>query len=1259
MVSIYAHASATLRWVCTFLCLILLGVSTFANDYDDAWKALNRNDRAAAKRLFEKALEDPNTSADAAIMLLKMNHNDRNSAEMSALWERASKQLQDPYPYLYALWFDQGTLGGYGRKSKQQLKLCQKLLEDPNCPGFMKSSIHYQMGHHYLSDNNISKLKEEWLKVGQLNNWQFVGPFDNLGGSGFDKNYPPISKPESSEKFKSERNSDIWWFVPATQINDGWVVPSYHISSYTAIVFAQTYVTADSDKDVLLSLGFSGNIKVWVNDRLLISEQEERRTELDTYRVPCKLRQGVNRVLVQLGTEENSFGNFAVRFTDEKGNEVAGLTSQAQFAPYKKDLDTSMPDLLPFYGEAFFEQKIKQQPDNLLNYILLNDVYSRSRKSQEALAVIEEAMKKAPDNSLLRLELLSCLSVLENRTELTKELQYIKEKDPTNYLSADQLFDEHMDNEKYEDAWKVVHLMVAEYGEIEDTYKMKVQLHGKQNDLEELVSIIDEAYRAYPESSSFAELKHNVALMLRKDVLGSMNIYSNFLKDNYDLGIAKQLAKEYLEAGQNGKALKIYENIAEIFPYDPDEFSRLFNYYYSVRDFKKAQQTLDIMKGLAPFSSTNFSNQAELFKQTKKEEDALANFQKALHYSPNDFDSRRKIREIEKKPNLDTYFPQYDIYELIKKSKDSKETEDFGYSYIIDERCTILYPERCTETIYTEAYRILTQKGIENWSETSLGYNSWRQRLNIEKAEVVKANGSKIAAEQSGTNLVFPNLEIGDAVYIKYRIVSYAYGRMAREFWDENYFNSFVHSDISRYCLLAPKDMKLEFKTPNHEINPTVTEVENFKLYRWEKADVPAVKSEPIMPNLQDVGNMLYISTIPEWQEIANWYSDLSATQAKVDYEVKKVLASLFPEGQTFTEEQKARKIYDYVVKNIQYSSVPFRQSAYVPQRASKVIQTKLGDCKDVSTLYATLAREAGLKANLVLLNTRDNGEKTMPLPAVEFNHCIAKVTINNQPWYLELTDRNMPFGSLPSTDIGAQALEIPYNEPGLKSNLFRLEPNNRILDFRHQKSEVNIKNRDLEVAVKTVNSGNGAASLRANYSTLVKDKQLEELQRSIGRKFTNPVSVKEVSFGNFESSADTLNYNTTYAVKNEVIEIGDLKTFKVPYFYTFLEANDFALEQRNFPINYWNYENKDEYLEDLTINLPEGLEFTEVPKDIALNFKGTTYNIKFEKMNPRKIRVVRNIKIKRDVIPAADYPAFKQFLEDALAAESKYLAFK
>jgi len=37
----------------------------FANDYEDAWKALDHNDRKKARELLLKAMNDPHTAVDA------------------------------------------------------------------------------------------------------------------------------------------------------------------------------------------------------------------------------------------------------------------------------------------------------------------------------------------------------------------------------------------------------------------------------------------------------------------------------------------------------------------------------------------------------------------------------------------------------------------------------------------------------------------------------------------------------------------------------------------------------------------------------------------------------------------------------------------------------------------------------------------------------------------------------------------------------------------------------------------------------------------------------------------------------------------------------------------------------------------------------------------------------------------------------------------------------------------------------------------
>lgn len=1253
-----------MAWVALIFCLC--SSVAHAQLYRKSWELLNRNERKAAREQFLQALESPATAVDAAFTLMYLETFESKDEEGRVYFDKIRKQLTDANPYLYALWFNPAMAGDYGQKSKQQEKFLQELLKDPNTHPMFKAAAHYQLGHHEMTEGEFEDALEHWAQISNVTNWQFTGPFDNVSESGFDKVWPPISQPEPTAQFKATNNADIRWFTPATNDNDGWVTPTQHVRWSTGVVYGQSFVTAPADMDVVLSLGFSGSLKAWVNDRLLFVEQEERKTELDVYKIPCKLEKGVNRVLIQLSYVGNNYPNYLARFTDQSGNLVQGLTSSGKYQPYPKDNSTGETTPPPFWAETFFEKKLKNDPKNLLNHILLCQTYLRANKAKEALETIEAALAIAPDNTMLRFERIQCYLKLENRTALTEDVEFIKANDPESWIGLNFRYTEERDNEKYDEAEKLLKRRIELYGVDEGVYEERIKLAAEQEKMDDLLRWIDEAYREYPRQPYFAKMKHEVALRLRKNPTEAMGIYESFLKRNYHVGTAQTLANEYFEFGLNSKGIRILEELDEIYPTDPDYAASLFNYYYGQKENKKAKIWVDKLLGMAPFHSDYWDYAAKLAEQSGSKDEALRNFQKALHYDPNDYDARARIRDLQGKAELVTLFPKNDPYELLRKTKTDDKVGEHDWYYVLDEQCTILYPERTSETYYTIAIKILNEKGIDTWKETTLGYNSSRSRLIIEKAEVVKASGSKVVAEQNGNELVFPNLEKGDGVYIRYRVVSYSFGRMAREFWDTWHFNTFVPTDVTRFCLLAPKSLSIDFKATNCDLKPTVKDsgVDGFQLYTWESANEPAMKDERFTPSKVDVGKMLHLSTLPNWGEVTTWFGDISATQAKRDYEVKKVARELFPEGKTFTETEKARKIYEWVVKNIRYSSVPFRQSGYVPQRAAKVIQTKLGDCKDLATLYAALAREVGLKANLVLIDTRDNGRNDMVLPSMEFNHCIVKVVADGTAWFLELTSSDLPFGSLPNVDYKAIALEIPFEGNGqnaAEAKPFFLDPPNRIPDFRHATTTVDLQKRDLVVSVQGVRGGNLTSSMRDTYSKLPRAKRIEEIQRSIGGNFTNPVTVKELHFGDLEGLTDTLHFKVTYNVKNEVVEIGELQTFKVPYYSVFVKAGAFPEEERTHPLSFWEYEDTDEYREEITVNLPAGKAFTDLPKDVSAKFEGiATYSLKFMKKAPGKLVVLREIKVKRDKdIPAADYTRWRDFVDEVVGAESKFVAFK
>jgi transglutaminase-like putative cysteine protease/Flp pilus assembly protein TadD len=977
------------------------------------------------------------------------------------------------------------------------------------------------------------------------------------------------------------------------------------------------------------------------------------------YKTACHLRKGVNRILVQLGNDDDEHPNFSIRIVDAKGNLISGLTSAAAYQPYTADRSTTPVTVMPFEFEVFFENKIKADPDNLINYILLTEVYLRSLKSQEALKTMLAASEKAPQNSLLLMLLIRCYEKTENRTAMTAALEKLKVLDPESNVVLQILEQEAFQNENYEEAERLLNERIKRYGEDETAINSRIKILDNQKKYEDVWKLIQKGYEKYPTSITFNNYKHTYAVKMQKNAREGIKVWEDLLKQKYTISVVLQLVKEYIENSQASKGIAMLQALEKAFPNDPTYPGKLLTYYYGINDAKSAKKYADRLLQIAPYTGSNWSDAAFVYDKMGDQGAMLKHFKTALYHVPNDFETRRLIRKAEGKPELNSYFPTINITDLIKKNVDPEDKDEHNWYYLANERNTIVYPERNSESFCTLVVKIVNEKGIDKWKESGIGYNRHRQKLIIEKAEIYKPNGSKVTSEQSGNQLVFPNLQVNDVVYIKYRLETYAYSKIGREYWDRFQFDYFVPANLTRCGLMVANSIPIQKKIENGTLEPKTEEVEDFKLLIWEARNQPAIKEERFMPEPIDVCKTLHVSSIPDWQNIVTWYNDLSNIQAKPDLEVRQLVAQLFPANQSFTPLEKAKKIYDYLLKNIRYSSVPFRQGAYVPQRASKVIQTRLGDCKDLSTLYASLAREVGLKANLVLINTRNYGAKSMLLPSVEFNHCIVQVMIDDQTYYLELTDEHLPFGSLPNNDIGALALPIADNLPNQTPQLLTLQPNNRATDTRFCRSAVVIKNKDFDITTMFRIGGSLTSNVRRAYKTLNRQKRITAIQKNIAINYPNAVSVKEVHFDNLDSITQTLTYDIQYNIKNEVIEVGELNSFKLPFYQVFVKASAFTEEKRNYPIQMWEYEDCDSYQEEITMQLPEGKKWAEQPKNVQLEFKQIKYSLTFETVNEQQLKAVRTIQPSRVDIAPADYDTFKQFVAAVLAAENRFISFK
>jgi len=416
----------------------------------------------------------------------------------------------------------------------------------------------------------------------------------------------------------------------------------------------------------------------------------------------------------------------------------------------------------------------------------------------------------------------------------------------------------------------------------------------------------------------------------------------------------------------------------------------------------------------------------------------------------------------------------------------------------------------------------------------------------------------------------------------------------------------------------------------------------------WTATDVPSVKSEGYMPPLADVGKTLHYSSMPNWQYVSDWYSDLAATKAKVDYEVKASVESLFPDGVSgISDKEKVTKIYEYIVNEIRYSSISFRQSGLVTQKASNVITTKIGDCKDVSTLFVAMCEEVGVDADLVLVNTRNNGQAAMELPSIEFNHCIAKVNVDGQEQFVELTSDLYAFSTVSSSLEGSFILEIDPKNNDIKPRL--LPRSSTMKNAIYRQGEVNLQANDMVVSKNCIKTGSRGAGMRSIYRDNGEEARRKSMQEAISGEYAN-IKLNELEFGpSLENNADSVDYKYTYTVSNPYTKIGSLQIVKVPLADGIEPIEFLAVEERKYGVELWRYFGYSFAQEEIIVVMPEGKRLAEKPDNVKISNALIDYELSFE-VKDGKLKVYRQIHFKQSKIELADYDLFKASMEQILS---------
>lgn len=143
--------------------------------------------------------------------------------------------------------------------------------------------------------------------------------------------------------------------------------------------------------------------------------------------------------------------------------------------------------------------------------------------------------------------------------------------------------------------------------------------------------------------------------------------------------------------------------------------------------------------------------------------------------------------------------------------------------------------------------------------------------------------------------------------------------------------------------------------------------------------------------------------------DLYQWYQQVAGGVQNNPGLLKPLVTKLI-RGKT-SQEEKVKAIFYWVQDNIRYIAFEDGMAAFKPEAAQKVYQKKYGDCKGMANLMKTMLKVAGFDARLTWIGTkRITYNYTLPSIAVA-NHMICTLLLNNKQYYLDATEKYIPFG--------------------------------------------------------------------------------------------------------------------------------------------------------------------------------------------------------------------------------------------------------
>jgi transglutaminase-like putative cysteine protease len=460
-------------------------------------------------------------------------------------------------------------------------------------------------------------------------------------------------------------------------------------------------------------------------------------------------------------------------------------------------------------------------------------------------------------------------------------------------------------------------------------------------------------------------------------------------------------------------------------------------------------------------------------------------------------------------------------------------TRDVGINFLaLRERASIQYFD-----FYNSFCRITSFKQLER----RRGMFGMKKDYNVGYAIDRSASSSEIFSDDSRVKF----FNIGFTGYGDVARVETQKKYNDSKYLTSVYFHSWYPAKEKVIVVKIPDWLQLdirEFNFEGYKISKQKTQEKNLTVFTYRLQNTVAMKNESRSPGAAyQWPHLVFVvksftvdgkseKGFGDVGDLYNWYRYLYKKVDNKPDELKAKVTEL-TKGKT-NDIEKVKSIFYWVQDNIRYIAFEDGLAGFVPATAQEVYKAKYGDCKGMANLMTEMLKLAGLEAYMTWIGTRHIPyDYTLPSLAVD-NHCISTVILGGKEYYLDGTEKYIPFGDYAWRIQGKEVLIGKGDKYDVKKVPLLDKDRNKILT----QTSFQLKDNILKGHVKVTLSGEQRTNFHQYYHDLPNDRKKKLIQRFLefGNKNLLATNVKTSDLNNreipvvIEGDIDLSNYVIT-----------------------------------------------------------------------------------------------------------------------------------